>query len=376
MNPIRTTTLVNVLAATVITVGLATAPSGAVEVVPTSGTVALAYKPEELHRAAVSPAVKRKMAWNVEVAAVNGDMATSVQGNSVADPTQSDVDAVVSPPGSIDPSTFLPADRATTWNPGMMAVGGIPVRSTICATLTPRGGALDDTAQIQAAINACPAGQVVQLAAGTFIINSGNFLLINKGITLRGAGPGQTTLAKTNGAKPFPSGRQRQALAADHRRPGPYSVLRDTAGVVGSTDLTADAVKGAYTVTVASAAGFSPGQIVLLDEASGAGWRTDPLGRGQIWASSDWRVVWQKHNPALQHVDDFAADAFPTTPGSRWVLVLATGPTHRRDQANRLRLRVNHHASPRPSTSPTGPATQPSFRTTGDLTSGTPGSRT
>ena len=36
-----------------------------------------------------------------------------------------------------------------------------------------------------------------------FIINSGNFLLINKGITLRGAGPGQTTLAKTNGAKPF-----------------------------------------------------------------------------------------------------------------------------------------------------------------------------
>jgi hypothetical protein len=64
-------------------------------------------------------------------------------------------------------------------------------------------GAPDDTAQIQAAITTCPAGQMVQLAAGTFIINSGNFQLINKGITLRGAGPGQTTLAKTNGAKPF-----------------------------------------------------------------------------------------------------------------------------------------------------------------------------
>ena len=106
---------------------------------------------------------------------------------------------------SIDPSGVLPADRATAWNPGMMGVGGIPVRSTVCFTLTPRGGALDDTAQIQAAINACPAGQVVQLAAGTFIINSGNFLLINKGITLRGAGAGLTTLAKTNGAKPFRS---------------------------------------------------------------------------------------------------------------------------------------------------------------------------
>ena len=29
--------------------------------------------------------------------------------------------------------------------------------------------------------------------------------MINKGITLRGAGPGKTTLAKTNGAKPFQS---------------------------------------------------------------------------------------------------------------------------------------------------------------------------
>jgi hypothetical protein len=315
MNPIRTTTLVNVLAATVITVGLATAPSGAVEVVPTSGTVALAYKPEELHRAAVSPAVKRKMAWNVEVAAVNGDMATSVQGNSVADPTQSDVDPVVSPPGSIDPSSFLPADRATTWNPGMMALGGIPVRSTICARLTPLGGALDDTAQIQAAINACPPGQVVQLAAGTFIINTGNFLLVNKGITLRGAGPGQTTLAKTNGAKPYP--------VAPGASPSPLIIVGparygtgDNAGVVGSTNLSVDAVKGTNTVAVVSTAGFSAGQIILLDEASGAGWQTDPLGRGQIWASNDWRVVWQKHNPTLQPGDDFADGVFPSTPGS------------------------------------------------------------
>ena len=30
---------------------------------------------------------------------------------------------------------FLPADRATRWQPGMMGAGGIPARSTICATL-------------------------------------------------------------------------------------------------------------------------------------------------------------------------------------------------------------------------------------------------
>jgi hypothetical protein len=148
--------------------------------------------------------------------------------------------------------------------------------------------------------------------------------VINKGITLRGAGPGQTTLAKTDGAKPYPQ-------AGVGAKPSPLILVgpsmrgttSDSAGVVASTSLTADAVKGAYAVTVASAAGCSAGQIVLLDEASGAGWQTDSQDQ-QIWASSDWRVVWQKHNPVVPSVDDFAADTFPTTPRtagswfSRW----------------------------------------------------------
>jgi hypothetical protein len=234
------------------------------------------------------------------------------QAASAGDPVKaSGAEALAPPPNSVAPSPFLPADRATVWSPGLMGAGGIPVRSTVCAMLTPRGAGQDDTAQIQAAIRVCPPGQVVQLAAGTFIINSGNFVLINKGITLRGGGPGQTTLAKTNGAKPF-----QEAVSA---HPSPLIIVgpsRWNNSPVGSTDLTADAVKGAYTVMVASTAGFSPGQIVLLDEASGASWQTDPQGRGQIWASPDFRVVWRKHNPLVPYVDDFAADAFPTTPGS------------------------------------------------------------
>ena len=211
---------------------------------------------------------------------------------------------------------FLPAERSTLWNPGMMGAGGIPARSTVCSTLTPNGGIQDDTKRIQAAINACPAGQVVRLSAGTFFINGGNYILINKGITLRGAGPGLTTLAKTNGAKPF------QSEPGPHPSPlvvvgtSLFSTTGDSIDVVASTNLTADAAKGAYTVTVANAAGFVPGQIVLLDEASGADWRTDPQGRGQIWAAPDWRVVWQKHNPAVQYVDDFEPGAFPATPQS------------------------------------------------------------
>lgn len=218
-------------------------------------------------------------------------------------------------PARVNSRVVLPADRATTWNPGLVGVGGIPTRSTVCSTLTPRGGELDDKAQIQAAINACPVGQVVQLTAGTFIINSG-FLLINKGITLKGAGPSQTTLAKTNGARAFEEAVGPNPSPLIIVGPSQYATTTETTGVVGSTNLTKDAAAGTYTVTVESAAGFSPGQIVLLDEASGAGWRTDPQGRGQIWASPDWRVIWQKHNPVLPHIDDFAADEFPTTPGT------------------------------------------------------------
>jgi hypothetical protein len=45
--------------------------------------------------------------------------------------------------------------------------------------------------------------QVVQFAASTFTVNSGKLLCWSKGITVRGAGRGQTTLAKTNGAQTY-----------------------------------------------------------------------------------------------------------------------------------------------------------------------------
>jgi hypothetical protein len=154
----------------------------------------------------------------------------------------------------------------------------------------------------------------VQLTAGTFLINSGNYVVINKGITLRGAGPGQTTLAKTDGAKPFQSDVGAKPSPLILVGPSMFSSTDNVTDVHGSTNLTADAAKGAYAVKVSDIAGFRPGQIVLLDEASGADWRTDPQGRGQIWASSDGRVVWNKHKPTVQYVDDFAPDAFPTTP--------------------------------------------------------------
>jgi hypothetical protein len=198
-----------------------------------------------------------------------------------------------------DPSTTMfPPDRVTTWNPGVP--GGVPTRSTVCANIsaaTYGNGSSDATAGIQAAIEACRPAQVVLLSAGTFTLNNGNILLIDRGITLRGAGPGQTILRKTDGAKP--------GVEATGLKPAPIVILgpsrwaNSNNGFASSTNLTADAVKGAYSITVANTTGFKAAQTVLLDELSGANWQTDPCERGQIWASPDFRVVWQLHNPPL-----------------------------------------------------------------------------
>jgi hypothetical protein len=75
--------------------------------------------------------------------------------------------------------------------------------------------------------------------------------------------------------------------------------------------LTADAAKGAFSITVASTTGFAVGQLVLLDELSKASWQPDPNNRGQIWMSADGRVAWQLHNPS-QPTDDPLTATDPT----------------------------------------------------------------
>lgn len=200
--------------------------------------------------------------------------------------------------------------RANWQMSGMLSVGGIPNWSAVCATVSPRGSGKNDTPNIQAAIKRCPIGQVVSLAAGTFTIAEGDYVLLNKGITLRGAGPGVTVLQRENGAK--------LGSYIPGSNPSPMVILgpMEYNNNETATALTADGAQGAYSVQVASTAGFSVGQIVLLDEASGANWQPDVEGLGQIWAAPDYRVVWQKHNPSNPDIDDFAANQYPYQPGT------------------------------------------------------------
>jgi hypothetical protein len=208
--------------------------------------------------------------------------------------------------------SLLPADRNASANwrmAGLLSLGGIPNRATVCATVSPLGNHQDDTNDIQAAINKCPLDQVVSLSAGTFTIAEGNYVMLNKGITLRGAGPGITTLQRTNGAT--------LGSSRSGSKPSPMIIVGPMRwnNTTTSTTLIADAATGTNSVRVASTAGFSVGQIVLLDEDSGAGWQKDVERPGQIWASPDYRVVWQEHNPSRSS-DDFSSTSYPYQSGT------------------------------------------------------------
>jgi hypothetical protein len=219
---------------------------------------------------------------------------------------QATVEAIAPPPSD----GVIPADRNFAWNPGLMSKGGVPNRTTICATLSPG-------ANIQAALDSCPAGQVVKLNAGTFTVN--NCLLLHSGITLRGAGAGQTILVKTNGAKPRTSvvvtgtkgilAPVNNAYIAPDSQPiiivgatrWPYPGGHGSA----SQNLTSDGVAGSNSVTVADAGGFTQGQFVLLDELSGATYQPVVTGFGCSGCrvlQSD-RVAWNIHDPRVNGDD-------------------------------------------------------------------------
>ncbi|HTF61287.1 MAG TPA: glycosyl hydrolase family 28-related protein [Edaphobacter sp.] len=99
---------------------------------------------------------------------------------------------------------FSLCSRAQSWSPVLNSsqainwsnsgVGGIPARTTNCASLTSSA----TVSQINSALAACPSGQTVSLAAGTYSISGS--IKVPSNVTLRGAGANSTILnAKGSG---------------------------------------------------------------------------------------------------------------------------------------------------------------------------------
>src|SRR5262245_18839752 len=75
---------------------------------------------------------------------------------------------------------IVSSSRSIDWTKAGVT-GGIPNRSTVCATLSP--GAT--VAQVNSAISSCPANQVVKLNAGTFTLAGGIDFAGKSNVTLR-----------------------------------------------------------------------------------------------------------------------------------------------------------------------------------------------
>ena len=203
----------------------------------------------------------------------------------------------------VAPSSTVPTynDASNNWkNAGLLSVGGIPNRTTLCATVNPLGGGRDDFIDIQNAINNCPAGEVVQLGAGAFTVHMADLpIQISKGISLRGTGSCgglsspycQTSINVSDGLQPYqPNGPQcGTSTSAEAACPngGPaviqiapvnpdYNYSWAECGNVGTklgtgcgaTPLATDAAQGQTTIRLTSTSPFSVGQWVLIDEAS------------------------------------------------------------------------------------------------------------
>ncbi len=164
---------------------------------------------------------------------------------------------------TMTPAGLLDPDYTTTWNPGILSDGQLnlplgddklPVRTTVCAS--PKPG--DD---LNAAIKACPEGQVIKLAAGTYTVK--DTVVLNKGVVLRGAGSqgaakGGTTIVKSGGNTPL-------AIGSAYDTPC-YSSAYGTAYA-----LTADAVKETATIPLGgNASKLVAGDLVLIDQVDDA----------------------------------------------------------------------------------------------------------
>jgi len=263
--------------------------------------------------------------------------------------------------GGSDPTSgVLPSynDAYANWkNAGLQSVGGIPNRTTVCATVNPLGGGQDDFTNIQNAINKCPAGDVVQLGAGAFTVHIADLPIhVSTGIVLRGTGACtgssspycQTSITVSDGALAYTGGMCGTSTSSEVACPNgglplvyvspesPYNwswAQCGNSGTVasgcGAAPLAVDAAQGQTTVQVSSTANFSVGQWVLIDEASGAGFVNDPLsGKNctQVWAAPDWlsssgspatgRVLWAKGNGCAWGDWDMGSGQYPYTAGS------------------------------------------------------------
>jgi hypothetical protein len=147
---------------------------------------------------------------------------------------------------------LAPSRASSSWS--QAGAGTIPERTTVCSTLNAGATA----AQINSAIAACPAGQVVKLSAGTYSIGSPGIVFNDKSdVTLRGAGPTQTTLNFTGSNNCGGMGGDVCFINGDQNWSGDPG---NTASWTGGYS------QGSTQITLSSTANLKVGTVIVLDQ--------------------------------------------------------------------------------------------------------------
>lgn len=151
--------------------------------------------------------------------------------------------------------TIIPSDRRAVWQDATGIPGGIPNRTTIFANVKNApynavgNDVNDDTAEIQAALDACPSNQVVYIPAGTYKVSAS--LVIKNGYTVRGDGTNTIIDARgTAGNGIFNFGTNND-----------YEYVYDNSTAVTVSGPTKDAV----TVGMSNTNGVAVGRYLMLD---------------------------------------------------------------------------------------------------------------
>jgi hypothetical protein len=165
--------------------------------------------------------------------------------------------------GAAAQQAIIPDSRSSAWSETGVK-GGIVNRTASCANLA-AGASL---ASINAAIAACPAGQVVNLAAGTYTLAGGIIVNGKSNITIRGAGPDKTFLV-------FKGQDDCNGLGGNVCLKSQY--LNDIDNPVNTASWTAGYAKGTTVVTLSSVANLQVGTLLMLDQVNDGNTDNQPL---------------------------------------------------------------------------------------------------
>jgi len=173
--------------------------------------------------------------------------------------------------------TIVAASRSVDWrNVGI--AGGIPNRTSVCATFNPGATA----AQINSAIASCPNGQVVILNAGTYNIVAIDFGGGKSNVTVRGAGADQTFLI-------FSASTSCNGLGADVCMQGSDNNWRG--GPSNTANWTAGYAKDTTVITLDNTANLSVGKSIILDQ------QDDLADNGTIYICEQSASISPSQNP-------------------------------------------------------------------------------